>query len=210
MGGAAIGARRIAAAVLLGVAALVAVASVRLLLDGRRHLIEAGRSQAAGAHERALVALEDAARAYLPGSPYPARALDRLSLMARAHEMRGEVDKARKCWEIIRRSVLASRHVVQPAAELLETAELQISRLRVVAPGTVVSDQLARPRDPHPALSLLLFLGLVAWLGGSLTLLAAPNSPRDGSGTGPGIRAKAWLAVLGGLLLWLSMSWLAS
>jgi hypothetical protein len=205
MGGAAIGGRRIAAAVLLGVAALVAVASARLLLDGRRHLIEAGRFQAAGAHDRARVALEDAARAYLPGSPYPARALDRLALAARAHEMRGEVDKARKSWEIIRRSVLASRHVWQPQADLLQTAELQISRLWAGAIDDAVSDPVARPRDPHPVLSLLLLLGLIVWLGGSATLLGVPDSP----GTGFGIRATAWLAMLGGLALWLSMSWLA-
>jgi hypothetical protein len=128
--------------------------------------------------------------------------------MARAHEMRGEVDKARKCWEIIRRAILASRHVVQPQAELLGTAEFQISRLSAPAPGAGAVDPVSRPRDPHPVLSLLLFFGLLTWLGGSVMLLlargACPSSP-----AGRRSRALAWLALLGGLALWLSMSWLA-
>jgi hypothetical protein len=205
MGGAGPGVGRIAALVLLGLALLVAVASARLLLDGRAHLAEAARFQASGEHERALVALEDAARAYLPGSPYPGRALHRLSLLARSHEMRGETDRARKCWEVVRRSILASRHVVQPHSDLLETAERQLGRLASPpATGGPARSALDRPRDPHPVLSLLLFLGVAAWLGGSVALLI----PRSGGGSGRG-RALAWLAVVGGSALWLSMSWLA-
>ncbi len=197
--------RRIAAAALLGLAFLVAVVSLRLVLDGRRHLSEAASLQAAGEHERALVALEEAARAYLPGSPYPPRALERLSLAARAQEMRGETAAARRCWEVVRRSILASRHVTQPNAGMLETAERQITRLVAAAPGAGVADPVARPRDPGPILSLLLSLGLLAWLGGSVALLLVPGRPENGRKG----RIVAWLAALGGLGLWLSMSWLA-
>lgn len=201
----------VAAGVLLGLGALLAVVSVRLVLDGRRHL-SAGESLARdGERARALVELEEAARAYVPGSPYPRRAVERMGLIAKGHEMRGDITRAMSTWESVRRAVLSTRHLAQPNRDLLERAERELRRLRRgarTANRGEGADPATRPQDPSPTASLLLFAGLLAWIGGSLALIALPRRNGERRVRLPA-RLVSWIACLGGLALWLAMSWLA-
>ena len=203
--------RRLAGSALLAVSIFVGLTTARLVLDGRRHLAEARGLAGEDRRREAIAALEDAARAYVPGSPYPDRALDRLAIMAKAAEMRGDRALAASVWESIRRSILASRHVIQPNRRRLEEAEREIGRL-ASASGSGPPDDAAtaRPADPSPAASILLLLGLAAWISGAAAICLSPRS-RGGSPRGrSGLTAAAWAACLAGLALWIAMSWLAA
>jgi hypothetical protein len=56
--------------------------------------------------------------------------------------------------------------------------------------------------------SILLFAGLLSWIGGSLALLVLPRG-QPGRREGAFPRLLAWAACLGGLVLWVVMSWAA-
>jgi len=198
---------RIVAAVLLSVGALLAVASTRLVLDGKGHFEQGEDLARDGDRARAMVELEEAARAYVPGSPYPRRAIERMGIIAKGHEMRGDTASARAAWESIRRSILATRHFAQPNRDLLERAERELTR---IAGGDrdVSANPSARPEDPSPVASILLFAGLLAWIGGALSLLARPRPEGPDRAASPA-RLLSWAACLGGLILWLAMSWIA-
>ncbi len=194
----------------MGLAAFLAVASVRVILDGRSNFERAQRHERAGETDLAFAAMEDTARSYIPGSPYPSRALSKMMIMARGAEMRGNLQDARRAWESVRRSVLATRHVYIPNLDTLERAEQELERLTTLgddkdeqAQGSAI---VRRPSDPSPLASLFLFAGLVMWLGGSaIVFLLAPRS----AGASTRRRVYGWLICLVGLGMWIAMSWLA-
>jgi hypothetical protein len=203
--------RRAIGAVLLAIAAIVGIATVRMIRDGGARFDEGRRL--ADAHDvyGAAAAFEDAARCYAPGSPYPARALDRLALMAKGAEMRGEQELSLHLWEVVRRSVLSARHLWQPNRDALERAERAIAKPRARRAAEAVEAVPAaartappRPRDPSPFGSILLFLGLLAWIGGSAWLFAASGRPDAKHG-----RRIAWACAAGGTALWIVMAWFA-
>ncbi len=203
--------RRALGAFLLGTAALVALATGRMYRDGRASFEEGMRLADAGDADRATSALEDAARSYAPGSPYPSRALDRLSIMARAAEMRGDPKTALHLWEVVRRSVLSTRHLWQPSEDALRRAEGEIARLRAAAvseraEGSPAAARGAPPRpvDPSPFASLLLFAGLLSWIAGAAWLCGVAKSEAHARS-----RRAAWITSLCGLVLWMIMAWFA-
>ena len=174
--------------------------------DGK-HLFE-GAMRLAGAGDRAgaVANLEDAAKAYVPGSLYPDRALRELTIMARAAEMRGDPRQAARIWEVVRRSVLATRHLYQPNEETLEAAEKNLKRLmRETHPDAVLTNPVPRPDDPSALGSIVLFLGLIAWIAGALWLFLNPRR-RDGKPIVPLVYV--WGGCLGGLGIWLLTAWL--
>ncbi len=198
---------RITGYLLLGGALWTAVITGRLLADGSHHLKKAVQTRDAGDRAAAVASLEDAAKAYFPGSPYPGKALRELGIMARAAEMRGETERAVAIWEVIRRAVLATRHFRQPNEATLETAEQNLRRLRSAAPAPAPreADPAARPEDPSPLGSLALFLGLVGWVLGATWITLRPRRT-DGSLLVP--MSYAWVGCLGGLVLWGLMAWI--
>jgi hypothetical protein len=199
---------RIASFVLLGLAVLVLTATGRLFYEGGYHLKEAMRLQRSNDRKAAIVELEDAAKAYVPGSPYPKIALRELEVLAKSAEMRGDMLQATVTWEVARRAVLATRHFFQPHEEQLESSEREIARLRKKkdAQNKSASEPGLRPKDPNPFASLLLFLGLIGWLGGAIALCLIPLRADS---AGSGIRHYAWIACFGGLALWVAMAWIA-
>ena len=197
---------RIAGGALLGLGAFLAIATVRILLDGRRHIEEAERLNREGDPAAAFAALEDAARAYVPGSPYPEKALREMALMARGAHMRGKIDAARERWRSVRRSVLATRHITIPHEDYLARAERQIALLESPSQGAEAKP-LERPRDPSPILALLLFAGLVIWISSSAVLASGLGSSRVGGRSRT--RTAAWIGSVAGLALWVGMSLLA-
>ncbi len=173
--------RSIAAAAALASGILVAAASAHLLIKGSHWLEDGTRAVAQGREREGVALLENAAKAYLPASPYPARALNELAILARAREMRGDTSGALQLWRVHRRAILASRHIYQPREDLLARAESEI--IRIVAETTSTEDRhgdplvaVQRPEDPSILLSLAAFLGLCAWTGGALLVIAAPGA----------------------------------
>jgi len=202
---------RAAAAVLLSVGALLGLTTARLVIDGRTHFREGERRAREGDRERAILEFEEAARSYVPGSPYPRRALERIGLIAKAHEMRGDMPQALRAWESIRRSVLSTRHVVQPNRDLLEGAERELRRLREARrgrAGSAAMDPAARPEDPSPIVAILLFVGLLLWIGSAISLLVGPR-PAEAERQLSVARLVSWVTCAGGLALWLAMAWIA-
>ncbi len=196
----------VAGYVMLGVAMMGSVVTVRLLISGHTHLDEARNLLDTGDRDRAIVHLEDAAKAYVPGSPYTARALRELTIVARAAEMRGELYRARATWEVVRRSVLATRHVFQPNGQTLATAERAIKRLADERhPKRDNRVLIARPEDPSAFPSLLLCLGLLTWIAGASIIVLGPKGDDGRPLVSPSL---AWIACLGGLCIWLLMAWL--
>ena len=188
--------------VFLGLAAFVAIVTARVYLDGRNNFETARRLDREGESKRAVASFEDAARSYFPGSPYPRRALDRLSIKAKAAQMRGDIADAVTIWESIRRSVLSTRHVVQPHKDVLERAERAIARLQSLESdpeGSRETSRIARPRDPSPIASIILFGGLILWIGGAAALCVAPRGKAGSTGQ----RVLAWVVCLVGLGVWL-------
>ncbi len=192
----------IAGGVLLGLAAFVAIVTARVYLDGKNNFETARRLDREGESKRAVASFEDAARSYFPGSPYPERALDRLTIKAKAAQMRGDIADSVTIWESIRRSVLSTRHVVQPNKDVLERAERAIVRLQALGSdpeGSREMSRIARPRDPSPIASIILFGGLILWIGGAAALCVAPRTKAGSTAQ----RALAWVACLVGLGAWL-------
>ena len=189
---------------LIGFTLLVVLTVVKVDARGRERYAVAENALLREDREEAAAAFEDAARSYLPGSPLVARALQRLEIMARAAELRGELETAVGLHEAIRRAVLSTRHVVQPHRARLAHAEAEIVRLRAASARAeqlpVPPDLVARPRDPSPAGSLLLVLGLVLFVAGGV-LLTTPRARAN-----PLARRLAWTLAVGGLALWTSLA----
>ncbi len=181
---------------------LLAIITLRLTSDGRRGLDRAAAAMEKGDRDEAVIALEDAAKAYVPGARHVPRALRDLSVLARAAEMRGEEKRALNIWKVIRRAVLATRNVVQPNNDTLVEAEKAIVRL-YQGEGSK-SLLIRRPEDPSPMLSVLLVLGLCAWITGSALWVLRP-----GEKGAPWVSTRVSVVLcLGGLAVWLLCAWL--
>lgn len=157
--------------VMLLVVVIVAFLTIRLMDDAKESLKSATFALETGNRDIAADHLEDAAKSYVPGSPYPRKALRDLAIMARAAEIRGEMSRALALWESIRRSLISTRHIVQPNSDILSEAEQNIVRLRNdPAPQDEAVNLVERPADPSPVLSVLIAVGLLIWIGGTATI----------------------------------------
>ena len=188
----------------LGIALLIGTTTVRLVIEGKQHLDEGRIQKGQGDLFRATTAFEDAAKAYVPFSPYHLRGLRELEIMAKGATMRGENERALAIWEITRRSVLASRHFWQPNEHILVRAEQAITNLRSLESHgkTTTMSPIARPKDPSPLGSILLFLGFLLWTGGAATLCLGYHHTRSWRSNW------VWAATALGLSTWLIMAWL--
>jgi hypothetical protein len=196
-------------AVLLALAIIVSIATVRLFFSGRQHLQEAMRFQDADDSDRAVAKFEDTVRAYMPGSPYPVKALRELDILAKGAEMRGDVDGALSILEVTRRAILSTRHVRQPFGDRLQATEKTIVRLATQhqgAPKESAGNLVARPDDPAPVVSILLFVGLLCWAGGGIALFLQPKSSLGSTLKSP---FAALIISIGGLVTWIVMAWIA-
>lgn len=194
--------RRVFIALLLGSGLFISVVTAHLWLDGGRYLKEAQSHIDSEDRAMALIKLEDAVKSYFPGSPYPFQAIHQMEIMAKASLMRGNVDEAKQIWETTRRAIISTRHFIQPYSEQLWQANLHIERLRNNNKATEISTSNSMPHDPNPFMSMALFCGLITWIGGAGSLMWM-----HGQNTAKRKQLYAWAACLGGLSLWLIMSW---
>lgn len=174
----------------LALGLVAVVTSARLLAESRDELDLGERAIAAGRPLEGIRHLESAAHLYLPGSPYVRRAYADLDAHARACETRGQNDQALLAWRAVRSSALATRAGVIPYRAELTRANRRIARLmsllptapedRALTPARLEEKHLAllsEDRAPEPAWTVLMGIGLGAWL--SAALWAARNGWGD-------------------------------
>jgi len=167
--------------VAVGVALAFGVVAIRLLVDARRALHAGEMAETRGDRPEAIRHFQDAARLYLPGSPYVRDALDRLEAVAAAAEHAGDGPSVRAALEAERSAILATRSFYIPHRSRLPNIEGRLARLlaaaeeRSVAPGVTFEARTAWHLErlahrPGPALAhvLLALAGLGLWVGGAV------------------------------------------
>ena len=143
----------------------VAILTVRLFSDGRQQYEAAEMAYSSGEPWRKMVLhYENAAKTYFPGNPYSKRAFWRLSILAKSAQMRGDSQRARYIWEVIRRSAVSQRYVIQPFAVYEQEAKRQISLIRTGHPDMSGGDKII---SPSAVWSVLLWFGLLTWIVGT-------------------------------------------
>ena len=167
--------RRIAVLAALCVLVVVARVAWSGMAEARRGLAfeEEGRWHEAAVHHGRAIHM------YLPGSPVPARAGDRLLALARAAEERGEPMEARFCYEELRSGFLSVRSFYQPGRRFIEAAEEGLVPLMLADDRGNWPDRtlpraereaevravLGEREDPALLWVLVMGLGYLAWLG---------------------------------------------
>jgi hypothetical protein len=167
--------------VAVGVVLAFGVVAVRLLVDSRRALHAGEICETRGDRIEAIRHYQDAARLYLPASPYVRQALDRLEAVAAAAAQTGDGPGVRAALEAERAAILATRSFYIPNRPRLADIEGRLARLlaaaedRSVAPGVSFEARTAwhlerLARRPGPALPhvLLALAGLCLWVGGAV------------------------------------------
>lgn len=136
------------------------------------------------AHE-AAVHYGRAIHMYLPLSPLPGKAADRLLLLADAAQRAGNRDEARFCYEELRSGFLAVRSFYQPGAPFIEQAEgalteIMLADSRSSWPDRALPDSeradiirgvLQEREDPALFWVLIMGLGYFIWLGAAATAI---------------------------------------
>jgi hypothetical protein len=164
--------------VAVGVALALVVVAGRLLVDARSALHAGQAAEGRGDRLEAIRHYQDAARLYLPASPFVSDALDRLEALAAAAAQAGDGPSVRAALEAERAAILATRSLYIPNGSRLPDIEHRLARLlaaaedRAVAPGVSFEARAAwhlerLTRRPGPALAhvLLALSGLVLWVG---------------------------------------------
>jgi hypothetical protein len=156
---------------------LLAAVSVRVLVEGASELRAGDVALARGDVADAIRRWRRAAHWYLPGSPYAARAYERLEETATRAETQGRADVAFSAWRAIRASALATRWLVIPQRERLERANRHLAALLAEMPQPaedrerdrtrVREEHLSRLNEDHapePAWVVMLAIGFAMWL----------------------------------------------
>jgi hypothetical protein len=164
-----------------GIFLALGIVGTRLLWDARSNLMAGDLAQSRGDRHAAIRHYQDAARLYLPGSPYVRRALDHLESLAVSATQAGDGPSLRAALEAERAAILAARWLVIPYASRLPALELRLAQVlaaneeRSVAPGVSFEARTAWHLErlahrPGPALPyvLLALVGLVLWVGSAI------------------------------------------
>ncbi len=159
------------------VAVLVTLAG-RALWSSRAELSAGEAALAAGDVSEGIRRLRRAAHWYVPGSPYCARAYERLERVATEAEGQGRAEQALSAWRAIRASALATRWLLVPERDRLERANRHLAGLMAELPpppedrakdrARLREEHLALLREDHapePAWLVVLAAGLLTWLG---------------------------------------------
>lgn len=172
-------ARRRAAGYAVVAVIVVTTAALRALVESGREVAAAESALAAGDTSDGIRKLRRAAHWYVPGSPFVARAYERLERVATEAEAQGRNEQALSAWRAIRSSALATRWLIVPERARLDRANRHIAALMAELPPPPedrAKDRarlreehlslLSEDKAPDPAWLVVLAIGLVAWLTG--------------------------------------------
>ncbi len=156
---------------------IVGAVATRVLVEGRRELRAGDSALQRGDVMDGVRRLRRAAHWYLPGSPYCARAYERLESVALQAEGQARNEHAFAAWRAIRSSALATRWLIVPQRERLDRANRHIAALLADMPGgpqdrgveraRLREDHLAlltNDRAPEPAWIVVMAIGFAAWI----------------------------------------------
>jgi hypothetical protein len=174
------------------IVALGGVVVARVLVAGRSEL-ELGRKAAeARDDEAALRHLRRAARWYLPGSPYPERAMEALDVLAETAQARGDLRLARRAHEAVRGAILSTRSFYVPSRARLKAANSHIASLLAAEEGDAADPGkspkertayhlalLEHDRAPSVGWSIVALCGLGAFLLGAVIFCFRAIGPDD-------------------------------
>jgi len=172
--------------VAVGVALALAVVAARLLVDARSALRAGQAAEGRGDRLEAIRHYQDAARLYLPASPYVRGALDRLEALAAAAAQAGDGPSVRAALEAERAAILATRSLYIPYRSRLPDVEQRLARLlaaaedRSVAPGVSFESRVAwhlerLTRRPGPGLPTCWWQWLAWYCGSGAQSVSAAN-----------------------------------
>jgi hypothetical protein len=160
---------------------------------------------------------------YLPGSPLPRKAGDRLLALAEAATARGAVGEARFCYEELRSGFLSVRSFYQPGAHYIRAAEdglvpLMLTdergnwpnkQLSPAAREAAIRAVFTQREDPNLLWVLLMGVGYFVWLGAAgLGIWRGLPVAQDAPINWPVLGRYAG-GSLAGYLLWLLAVWQA-
>jgi hypothetical protein len=182
----------------VAVLAVCACAFAHELSVGRSEMSAAEAALARSAYRDAVWHARAAAEAYVPGSPWPDRAMHRLDEIARAAATRGDRDLALLAYGAMRTAALATR-TLSSGGPWRSTAEDGLVRLAAPFPGSTTPpvDSSALRADLAddglaPLWARLLLAASVVAVGSGLAGLAGASSVRG--------RAVAQAALVGGIV----------
>jgi hypothetical protein len=174
--------RHVVAGVLLA-AGLFAVVAVRLLLESRESVSQGAEYERNGKLTEAVAAYRDAARAYVPLTPYSAFGFERMIAIGKHGKEKGDLALARLAFESFRGAALATRSAYTPHShELIEVqrhlAEIyaQWDRARAENPESARSNPyfaglLQAPVGPSLGRSVAALVGLGIWISAVVVFL---------------------------------------
>lgn len=108
---------------------------------------------------------------YVPFSPTPRKAAERLWASGVAFEQAGRTDEALRAFRYLRSALLGIRHVVQPMSEMIPGAEERIAALMPAGEGKGRLRELAARHGTAPAAIPLLIAGVAGWPASILFLI---------------------------------------
>ena len=161
---------RLAGLVVAAIAALVAFASLRVIVDSHSEYTEAARLEEQGEYAQAVTHYRRSLRWYAPGNPYSRAAGEALIALARGAESRGDPGLARDAYQALRAGIMAARGITTPYPDLLRRGA---DRLEALAAGDAghgnaghrnVPDPMP-PGTPQPWAALLALAGYFIWIG---------------------------------------------
>ncbi|HXX69973.1 MAG TPA: hypothetical protein VEK07_22525 [Polyangiaceae bacterium] len=199
-------------AVALGFAmtlASVAVLASREATLGHEQLAAADRDAARGDWPDAIAHARAAARAQLPGSPWPARAARRLGELAHQAELRGDDDTALMAYGALRAAALSARAIGSNEASWRGAAEEGVARIAARRGGSGSATVPGVPEPEDHAASVRAALGTedspptrtLAGLNAAAIAMVGALSYLALGGPNPPWRAAARALFAGGLLI---------
>jgi len=200
------GVRRQLAIAGVGILTATSIVVVRLVLEARGAYRQGAVAEERGDPGEAIRHYLDAGRAYLPGSPTVARALDRLDAIGVAYVTKGDYATARSAFEAERAALLGSRSFYTPHADRLPALNRSLARLLAASEDPTGGpsfdertawhqQRLAERQRPKTSLVVMGLLGLALWVGSGVAFF------RKGLGTNLTlVRVPAILASAGFLI----------
>jgi hypothetical protein len=159
---------RLAGLVVAAIAALVAFASLRVIVDSHSEYTEAARLEEQGEYAQAVTYYRRSLRWYAPGNPYSRAAGEALIALAHSAESRGDPGLARDAYQALRAGIMAARGITTPYPDLLRRGADRLEALAAGDAGHRDITDLMPPGTPQPWAALLALAGYLIWVGSAL------------------------------------------